>query len=161
MGAPPREIVFRQIGGIDEALGFLVGGEAGDLFLFRAHDFSRCMQRALIGRRWTSPSMYLGVNDKDAAAFAVATCRAKPRFAFVGITDDARAIVAQNGLDFRDRHALRAFGSIAVVPNRTSWSCVHKCVCKINDGRKWSAGSLEIALLGRRVFRGQRFAPNI
>jgi hypothetical protein len=31
-------------------------------------------------------------------------------------------------------------------------------VCKINDGRKWSAGSLEIALLGRRVFRGQRFA---
>src|SRR5271155_5560687 len=48
-------------------------------------------------------------HDKHAAAFAVATCRAKPRFAFVGITDDARAIVAQNGLDFRDRHALRAF----------------------------------------------------
>jgi hypothetical protein len=32
---------------------------------------------------------------------------------------------------------------------------------QINDGRKWSAGSLEIALLGRRVFRGQRFAPNM
>ena len=36
-------------------------------------------------------------HDKHAAGFAVATCRAKPRFAFVGITDDARAIVAQNG----------------------------------------------------------------
>jgi hypothetical protein len=97
-------------------------------------------------------------HDKHAAAFAVATCRAKPRFAFVRITDDARAIVAQNGLDFRDRHALRAFWLDFRRPNRTSWSCVHKCVCKLNDGRKWSAGSLEIALLGRRVFREQRFA---
>jgi len=34
-------------------------------------------------------------HDKHAAAFAVATCRAKLRFAS-GITDDARAIVAQN-----------------------------------------------------------------
>jgi hypothetical protein len=60
--------------------------------------------------------MYLGVNTTNTPRPSpLRPVRAKPRFAFVGITDDAGAIVAQNGLDFRDRDALRAFGSISVV----------------------------------------------
>ena len=91
--------------------------------------------------------MYLGVNTtntprpspfRPVARNRVSPCRSEqPRF-----PRSARA--PSIWLDFRR-------------PNRTSWSCVHKCVCKINDGRKCSAGSLEIAALGRRVFRGAAF----